>query len=192
MPPKRKAPKASAVAAAKRPTLEVDERPQMSPAAIIEELQRIQMLGWEDRDAARARRPEWFEFKTNMGRTSREVRKKAHALLTTVPGLTKKRLCEAAGRVAPAGMNKFLENKGECSDNCGVSGSAEQGLNNLLDVLEQQAESAQQRRKRLSELLKLGLGLSNLGERVKWSDEQLARFHAAFPGIELPPQGTKK
>ena len=126
------------------------ERPRMTTEEIICEMARIEATRpWAARDDAQRQRPEWYEFATNYHRSSRAVRKQAHVLLATVPGLTKKRLCEAGGGIAPAGLNKFLENKGECYDNCGVSCSAESGLSGLIDVLEQEQESTKKRLERL-------------------------------------------
>lgn len=154
-------------------------RSPTTPAEIIEALAEIGRLPWTEQDAAKAARPEWFEFCTRYGREDREVRKKALALLYGIPGMTKTKLCDAAGCHGAIGhLNKFLENKS--------SNSAGQCLSHLIDVIEQVSEpSAVKRRRRLQCALKHGMGLSNMGEEGKWRAEKLARFRKGFPGVEL-------
>ena len=165
----------------------LSERPQLGPLEVFDELHKISKLSWRDQQPAKALWPEWFEFRTNCHASSRSVRSKAHKLLHGTPGMSKKKLCDIAG-ISPPGLTKFLENKGECYDRTGCTCSAESGLLNVLNILDQTADTPEKKAERLRDLLKHGLGHGNLGERGKWSDEKLARFRKAFPAISL---GTK-
>ena len=165
--------KAQTVAAKKQKALTAPT----TPAEIIAELVTINKLPYAARDDAKRERPEWFEFCTNYGRSSREVRKKANELLYCIPGVTKTKLCEASAISSVGLLTKFLENKG--------APSAEESLSHLIDILEGAAEGDVKRRRRLQSLLKMGTGHSNLGERVRWAPDKLKRFRDAFPGIEV-------
>ena len=152
-----------------------------SVSDIIEELLR---LGGANRHGVNPARPEWFEFLTNYSMSSRYIRKKSNELLATVPGLTKAKLSKAAGISTVGMLTKFLENKGGCYDNSGMTSSAEGGLKTLVNILEQSSDGSKKRHNRLSTLLKHGLGKGNLGESSRWRDDKVALFRNAFPGVE--------
>ena len=117
-----------------------------TPTEIIDELVAIRKLPYGKQEEAKFNRPEWFEFRTNWGRSDREVRKKANELLHGTPGMTKSKLCEACGISGIGLLNKFLEKK---SRNC-----AEDSLSALIDILEGEAEGELKRRRRLQIFLK--------------------------------------
>ena len=105
------------------------------------------------------------------------VRQRTNQLLYTIPGMTKKKLCEACGISGIGLLNKFLDNKGlSC---------AESSCCKLINILDQATESAVKRRRRLQCELKHGMGLGNRAEAGRWSADKLARFNAAFPGIKV-------